>query len=369
VKEADGLAIIGTERHDSRRVDRQLRGRAGRQGDPGSSQFFVSLEDNLMRLFSSERIIKVMDTLGHEEGDVIQHSMITKSIERAQKKVEENNYGIRKRLLEYDDVMNSQRTVIYKQRRSALLGERIGVAIANNTYDLCSAFVEQLKKSGDVEQFKQDVLRYMSIDFDVQKDKFLDAKVADQTDILYKTVREAYERKMATVAKLVMPVIKDVYENKSDIYKNIVIPFTDGTKGYNINVNLEKAYKSNGEALIRALEKSVMLVYIDDSWREHLREMDDLKQSVQNAHYEQKDPLVIYKYESFDLFRNMIDEINKKVVSTLMKVQIPIPNPDQVREAEQRRTDMSRMSASRPGEEAADAGQQAAIAAGQNVSR
>ena len=368
VKAAGGLAIIGTERHDSRRVDRQLRGRAGRQGDPGSSQFFVSLEDNLMRLFSSERIIKVMDTLGHQEGDVIQHSMITKSIERAQKKVEENNYGIRKRLLEYDDVMNSQRTVIYKQRRSALLGERIGVAIANNTYDLCEAFVEQLKKSGDIEQFKQDVLRYMSLDFDVTA-AFKNAKGADQAEMLYKAVREAYERKMATVAKLVYPVIKNVYETKSDIYKNIVIPFTDGTKGYNINVNLEKAYKSNGEALIRALEKAVMLVYIDDSWREHLREMDDLKQSVQNAHYEQKDPLVIYKYESFDLFRNMIDEINKKVVSTLMKVQIPVPDPEKVREAEQRRTDMSRMSASRPGEEAADAGQQAAIAAGQNVSR
>jgi len=345
-----------------------LRGRAGRQGDPGSSQFFVSLEDNLMRLFSSERIIKVMDSLGHEEGDVIQHSMITKSIERAQKKVEENHYGVRKRLLEYDDVMNSQRTVIYKQRRSALLGERIGVAIANNTYDLCAGFVEQMKKGG-VDAFKEDVLRYMSVDFDVEKDNFKNLKSSEQTDILYKEVREAYERKMATVAKLVYPVIKDVYENKSDIYKNIVIPFTDGTKGYNINVNLEKAYKSNGEALIRALEKSVMLVYIDDSWREHLREMDDLKQSVQNAHYEQKDPLVIYKYESFDLFRNMIDEINKKVVSTLMKVQIPVPDPDRVREAEQRRTDMSRMSASRPGEEAADAGQQAAIAAGQNVSR
>ncbi len=368
VKDAGGLAIIGTERHDSRRVDRQLRGRAGRQGDPGSSQFFVSLEDNLMRLFSSERIIKVMDSLGHEEGDVIQHSMITKSIERAQKKVEENHYGVRKRLLEYDDVMNSQRTVIYKQRRSALLGERIGVAIANNTFDLCAAFVEQIKKNG-LEAFKQDVLRYMSVDFDVEKDNFKNLKASDQAEVLYKEVREAYERKMATVTKLVYPVIKDVYENKSDIYKNIVIPFTDGTKGYNINVNLEKAYKSNGEALIRALEKSVMLVYIDDSWREHLREMDDLKQSVQNAHYEQKDPLVIYKYESFDLFRNMIDEINKKVVSTLMKVQIPVPDPDRVREAEQRRTDMSRMSASRPGEEAADAGQQAAIQAGQNVSR
>ncbi|MBP3419742.1 MAG: preprotein translocase subunit SecA [Marinifilaceae bacterium] len=369
VKEAGGLAIIGTERHDSRRVDRQLRGRAGRQGDPGSSQFFVSLEDNLMRLFSSERIIKVMDTLGHEDGDVIQHSMITKSIERAQKKVEENHYGVRKHLLEYDDVMNSQRTVIYKQRRSALLGERIGVAIANNTYDLCSVFVEQYRKSGDAEQFRQDVMRYMSVDFDLESDNFKNLKASDQVDTLYKAVRDAYDRKMAMVTKLVFPVIKDVYENKSDIYKNIVIPFTDGVKGYNINVNLEKAYKSNGEALIRALEKSIMLVYIDDSWREHLREMDDLKQSVRNAHYEQKDPLVIYKYESYDLFRNMIDEINKKVISTLMKVQIPVPDPDRVREAEQRKTDMSRMSASRPGEEQADAGQQAAIAAGQNVSR
>ncbi len=367
VRDAGGLAIIGTERHDSRRVDRQLRGRAGRQGDPGSSQFFVSLEDDLMRLFSSDRIIRVMDSLGHEDGDVIQHSMITKSIERAQKKVEENNFGIRKRLLEYDDVMNSQRTVIYRQRRNALLGERIGVAVANDTYDLCSALTERLRESGDLESFREDVLRYMSVDFENTKDGFMDMKPSEQADILYNEVRSAYERKMESVSKLVFPVIKDVYEHKRDIYKNIIIPFSDGKKMFQIPVNLERAYKSNGEAVVRALEKTVMLVFIDDAWREHLREMDDLKQSVQNAHYEQKDPLVIYKYESYDLFRNMVDEINKKLVSTLMKVQIPVPNADNVREAEQKKTDMSRMRTGR--EEDASAGQRAAQAAGAAVSR
>ena len=346
VREAGGLAIIGTERHDSRRVDRQLRGRAGRQGDPGSSQFFVSLEDDLMRLFSSERIIRVMDRLGHQEGDVIQHSMITKSIERAQKKVEENNFGIRKRLLEYDDVMNSQRTVIYKQRRQALLGERIGVAVANNTYDVCEAIVNEYKPVNDLEGFRMEVLRVLS-----QK-----ARPEELTEDLYKYVREAYQRKVEYIAQQAYPVIKNVFETRGDMYKNIVVPFTDGLRIYNVVTNLEKAYRTNGEDLMRSFEKAVViLAHIDDAWKEHLREMDDLKQSVQNAAYEQKDPLLIYKFESYNLFKAMVEKINKGMVSTLMKGQIPMPDPEQVREAEQRRTDLSKMKESRSEAQAAAA--------------
>ena len=347
VKDAGGLAIIGTERHDSRRVDRQLRGRAGRQGDPGSSQFFVSLEDDLMRLFSSERIIRVMDRLGHEEGDVIQHSMITRSIERAQKKVEENNFGIRKRLLEYDDVMNSQRTVIYKQRRQALLGERIGVAVANNTYDVCESIVEEYQPVNDLEGFKMEVLRVLSVDFEISPEEFQKAKTNDLTEELYRQVREAYNRKVEHIAQQAFPVIKNVFENRGDVFKNIVVPFTDGQRMYNVITNLEKAYKSNGEDLMRSFEKAVILAHIDEAWQEHLREMDDLKQSVQNAAYEQKDPLLIYKFESYNLFKSMVEKINKGMVSTLMKGQIPMQEPEHVREAEQRRTDLSRMRESR----------------------
>ena len=358
VKDAGGLAIIGTERHDSRRVDRQLRGRAGRQGDPGSSQFFVSLEDDLMRLFSSERIIRVMDRLGHEEGDVIQHSMITRSIERAQKKVEENNFGIRKRLLEYDDVMNSQRTVIYKQRRQALLGERIGVAVANNTYDVCESIVEEYQPENDLEGFRMEVLRVLSVDFEVSPEQFQRSKTNDLTEELYKYVREAYNRKVEHIAQQAFPVIKNVFENRGDVFKNIVVPFTDGQKMYNVITNLEKAYKSNGEDLMRSFEKAVILAHIDEAWQEHLREMDDLKQSVQNAAYEQKDPLLIYKFESYNLFKAMVEKINKGMVSTLMKGQIPMQEPEHVREAEQRRTDLSRMRESRS-EQVAAPGQQA----------
>ncbi len=358
VKDAGGLAIIGTERHDSRRVDRQLRGRAGRQGDPGSSQFFVSLEDDLMRLFSSERIIRVMDRLGHEEGDVIQHSMITRSIERAQKKVEENNFGIRKRLLEYDDVMNSQRTVIYKQRRQALLGERIGVAVANNTYDVCESIVEEYQPENDLEGFRMEVLRVLSVDFEVSPEEFQRSKTNDLTEELYKYVREAYNRKVEHIAQQAFPVIKNVFENRGDVFKNIVVPFTDGQKMYNVITNLEKAYKSNGEDLMRSFEKAVILAHIDEAWQEHLREMDDLKQSVQNAAYEQKDPLLIYKFESYNLFKAMVEKINKGMVSTLMKGQIPMQEPEHVRVAEQRRTDLSRMRESRS-EQVAAPGQQA----------
>lgn len=347
VKAAGGLAIIGTERHDSRRVDRQLRGRAGRQGDPGSSQFFVSLEDDLMRLFSSERIIRVMDRLGHEEGDVIQHSMITKSIERAQKKVEENNFGIRKRLLEYDDVMNSQRTVIYKQRRQALLGERIGVAVANNTYDVCESIVSEFQASNDLEGFRLEVLRVLSVDFQIEQEAFKEIRPDELTEQLYQYVREAYQRKVEQIAQQAYPVIKNVFETRGEMYKNIVVPFTDGVRLFHVVTDLEKAYHTHGEELMRSYEKAVILAHIDEAWKEHLREMDDLKQSVQNAAYEQKDPLLIYKFESYNLFKAMVDKVNRGMVSTLMKGQIPMQEPEQVREAEQLRTDLSKMRESR----------------------
>lgn len=350
VKAAGGLAIIGTERHDSRRVDRQLRGRAGRQGDPGSSQFFVSLEDDLMRLFSSDRIIRVMDRLGHEEGDVIQHSMITKSIERAQKKVEENNFGIRKRLLEYDDVMNSQREVIYKQRKNALLGERIGVAVANNTYDVCESIVAEFQSASDLEGFRMEVLRVLSVDFTMDESEFHKIKPNDLTERLYQDVRKAYERKTEHVVQQAYPVIKNVFESRGEMFKNIVVPFTDGQRMYNVVTNLEKAYRTNGDELIRSYEKSMILAHIDDAWKEHLREMDELKQSVQNAAYEQKDPLLIYKFESFNLFKTMMEKINKSVVSTLMKGQIPMQEPDQVKEARESRTDLSKLKTGRSDE-------------------
>ncbi len=347
VREAGGLAIIGTERHDSRRVDRQLRGRAGRQGDPGSSQFFVSLEDDLMRLFSSERIIRVMDRLGHQEGDVIQHSMITRSIERAQKKVEENNFGIRKRLLEYDDVMNSQRTIIYKQRRNALLGERIGVAVANDMYDVCEAIVNDYQPGNDLEGFKLEVLRVLTIDFEVEPEKFQKMKPEELTEELYQQVRKVYNRKVENIAQQAYPVIKNVFENRGDVFKNIVVPFTDGQRMYSVVTNLEKAYRSQGADLMRSYEKAIILAQIDEAWKEQLREMDDLKQSVQNAAYEQKDPLLIYKFESYNLFKAMVEKINRGIVATLMKGQIPMQEPERVKEAEEKRTDLSRMKTGR----------------------
>lgn len=347
VRAAGGLAIIGTERHDSRRVDRQLRGRAGRQGDPGSSQFFVSLEDDLMRLFSSERIIRVMDRLGHKEGDVIQHSMITRSIERAQKKVEENNFGIRKRLLEYDDVMNSQRTIIYKQRRNALLGERIGVAVANNMYDVCESVVNEYQPDNDLEGFKLEVLRLLSIDFEISQEEFQQLKSEELTEKLYAAVREVYTRKVEHIAQQAYPVIKNVFENRGDVFKNIVVPFTDGQKMYSVVTNLEKAYRTQGEDLMRSYEKAIILAQIDEAWKEQLREMDDLKQSVQNAAYEQKDPLLIYKFESYNLFKTMVEKINRGTVATLMKGQIPMQEPERVKEAEEKRTDLSKMKTGR----------------------
>ena len=324
VKEAGGLAIIGTERHDSRRVDRQLRGRAGRQGDPGSSQFFVSLEDNLMRLFGSDRIVKMMDRLGLEEGEVIQHSMITKSIERAQKKVEENNFGIRKRLLEYDDVMNAQREVIYKRRRHALHGERMSLDIANMFYELAEKLLVEHFDEKEWENFKLDLLRSFSIEPPFTQDQFGDNHIDDLTYTLYEASQKNYQRKSEVLAKNAFPIIKDVYENQSDQYKNIVVPFTDGFKTINAVANLEKSYNSNGAELISEVEKSVTLSIIDNSWKEHLREMDDLRTSVQNARYEQKDPLLIYKFESFELFKTMVHRINNEIASFLLKCTIPI---------------------------------------------
>ena len=284
-----------------------------------------------------------MDRLGHQEGDVIQHSMITRSIERAQKKVEENNFGIRKRLLEYDDVMNSQRTIIYKQRRNALLGERIGVAVANNTYDVCETIVNEYQPANDLEGLRMEVLRILSIDFEVTPEEFQTMKAEDLTEKLYDKVREVYTRKGEHIAEQAYPVIKNVFETRGEMFKNIVVPFTDGQRMYNVVTNLEKAYRSQGEDLMRSYEKSIILAQIDDAWKEQLREMDELKQSVQNAAYEQKDPLLIYKFESYNLFKTMVEKINRGIVSTLMKGQIPMQEPEEVREARERRTDMSRM--------------------------
>ena len=323
VKAAGGLAIIGTERHESRRVDRQLRGRAGRQGDPGSSQFYVSLEDNLMRLFGSDRIAKLMDRMGLEEGEVIQHSMITKSIERAQKKVEENNFGIRKRLLEYDDVMNSQREVIYKRRRNALFGERLNVDISNMMYDSTGTIVQYGLEGKDFEDFKFELIRNLSMDSPVSEQEFMNSKENELTETIYELAYKGYVNKSEMVARTAYPVIKDVYENESNSFENIVVPFTDGKKTIQVVTPLEQAYKTEAKSLISSFEKNVILAMIDNSWKEHLREMDDLKQSVQGAVYEQKDPLLIYKFEAFELFKQMIDRTNKEIITFLMKGNLP----------------------------------------------
>ncbi len=363
-RNAGGLAIIGSERHESRRVDRQLRGRSGRQGDPGSSQFFVSLEDELMRLFGSERIAGIMDRLGLKEGEMIQHPMITKSIERAQKKVEENNFGIRKRLLEYDDVMNSQREVIYKRRRHALLGERLAVDIANMIYDVTESLVEYYHGSGNYEEFDFDLIRSFSIDSPVSQDVFMKMSSAELTVVVYKKVLEVYRRKVETISSQAYPVLKDVYNRMSHVYENVVVPVTDGVRVFQVIANLKAAAESKGLEIARAYEKTVVLATIDEAWKEHLREMDDLKQSVQNATYEQKDPLLIYKFESYELFKSMLDKINKDIVSTLMKGYIPIQIPEQVREAEQRRqVDTSKLRESR-----SDFSQYSASGGGQNAS-
>jgi preprotein translocase subunit SecA len=338
VREVGGLAIIGTERHDSRRVDRQLRGRAGRQGDPGSSQFYVSLEDDLMRLFGTDRLAKAMDTLGYKEGEVIQHSMMSKSIERAQKKVEENNFGIRKRLLEYDDVMNAQREVIYKKRQNSLKGERVDFDLINMMYDLCDEVVQVNKEEEDFENFKLDVIRTFSVDTAVAEEAFKDLKQAELSNKLFDEVHAAYRRKSDHIAKQAYPVIKDVFESRGADFKNIVVPFTDGSHTLNVTIPLEAAYQSEGKEVVKGFEKSVILAFIDQNWKEHLRAMDDLKQSVQLAVHEQKDPLLIYKLESYNLFKSLISEINKEVVSFLMKGALPVQDPAEIRQARDRRT-------------------------------
>ena len=322
VIQAGGLAILGTERHDSRRVDRQLRGRAGRQGDAGSSQFYVSLEDNLMRMFGSDRISKIMDRLGLQEGEVIQHGMITKSIERAQKKVEENNFGIRKRLLEYDDVMNSQREVIYKKRHHALFGERLAVDVSNMMYDYIEQMVGEFAESRDYDGFVLELLSSMTMESPVSREEFSDAKADELAEKIYDAAYNNYKSKSAKIGEKVYPVIKDVFENQSH-YENIAIPITDGIKTINVVANLQKAYSDGGKEVPLAIEKGITLSIIDNSWKEHLREMDDLKQSVQNATYEQKDPLLIYKFESFNLFKDMIQRNNKDITTFLIKGDLP----------------------------------------------
>ncbi len=348
VKKSGGLAIIGTERHESRRVDRQLRGRAGRQGDPGSSQFYVSLEDDLMRLFGSDRIAGMMDRLGLKEGEVIQHSMITKSIERAQKKVEENNFGIRKNLLEYDDVMNSQREVIYKRRKHALFGERIGLDIANMMYDVTESIVNSFHTMGDFSGFKLELIRYFSIESPVTEEVFKKSDSNQLINTIYDILLDAYKRKQESISDQAMPVINQVYEHQRQVYENIVVPVSDGTRIFQVMANLENCYNSKGKELVRSYEKSIILATIDQAWQEHLRELDDLRQSVRNAQYEQKDPLLIYKFEAFELFTTMIEKVNKDVVSTLMKAHIPLKDPQSVRRAETpKRMDLSKFEANR----------------------
>ena len=326
VKDAGGLAIIGTERHDSRRVDRQLRGRAGRQGDPGSSQFYVSLEDNLMRLFGSERIAKMMDRLGHKEGDVIQHSMITKSIERAQKKVEENNFGIRKRLLEYDDVMNKQRDVIYKRRRNALFGDHLKYDIENMIYDTVASIITKTKAASDYKDFEYEVIRYFAMEIPVSEEDFRNKQIPDLVDIVYKKASEEYQVKLQMLKNKALPIIENVYNTQGALFKNIQVPFSDGHRMLSIVTDLKRAYESQCESLISDFERNISLSIIDENWKLHLREMDDLRRSSQGAVYEQKDPLVIYKQESFYLFSDMIDKVNKDIVSFLFKGEMPNNN-------------------------------------------
>jgi len=324
VKTAGGLAIIGTERHESRRVDRQLRGRAGRQGDPGSSVFFVSLEDDLMRLFASEKIAGLMDRMGFQEGEVLEHSMLSKSVERAQKKVEENNFGIRKRLLEYDDVMNSQRNVIYTRRRHALMGERIGLDVLNTIYDTTTNIVEQHADVNDYEGFKLELFRSFAIESPFDEETFKSMKAPELIEKLFDEVLKTFKRRMERLVQVANPVIKQVFENQGAQYENILIPITDGKRMYNIQANLKEAYDTESKAIAKAFQKSITLHTIDESWKEHLREMDELRHSVQNASYENKDPLLIYKLESYNLFKNMVDTMNRKTAAILMRGQIPV---------------------------------------------
>ena len=335
VKAAGGLAIVGTERHDSRRVDRQLRGRSGRQGDVGSSQFYVSLEDNLMRLFGSERVAKVMDRMGLKEGEVIQHSMMTKSIERAQKKVEENNFGVRKRLLEYDDVMNAQREVVYKRRRHALHGERLKVDIANMMYDTCELIVSTNKQVNDFKNFEFELIRYFSITSPISENDFNKLSETEITGKVYKATLDYYTEKTARSAREALPIITEVYKNDGNKFERIIIPFTDGIKTLNVVTDLKKSYETGGAQLINDFEKNITLAIVDEAWKKHLRKMDELKQSVQLAVHEQKDPLLIYKFEAFKLFSNMLNGVNKEVISFLFKGDLPQQNVSNIQEAKE----------------------------------
>jgi preprotein translocase subunit SecA len=335
VKEAGGLAIVGTERHESRRVDRQLRGRSGRQGDPGSSVFYVSLEDDLMRLFATEKIAGMMDRMGFKEGDMLEAGMLSRSVERAQKKVEENNFGIRKRLLEYDDVMNSQRNVIYTRRRHALMGERIGLDVVNTLYDACAVIAEQ-NEGGDYEAFKMELFRTLALDCPLSPDDFKAINAEKSTEQVFGSALELFKRHMDRMAQVANPVIRQVYENQGSMYENILIPITDGKKMYNISCNLKEAYNTEAKAITKSFQKSIVLHMIDEAWKEHLREMDDLRNSVQNASYENKDPLLIYKLEAYNLFKAMVENMNRKTVSILMRGQIPVRD-----EAEERRVQVS----------------------------
>jgi preprotein translocase subunit SecA len=359
VKEAGGLAIIGTERHESRRVDRQLRGRAGRQGDPGSSVFYVSLEDDLMRMFGSERIASVMDRMGFQEGEMIEHSMISSSIERAQKKVEENNFGIRKRLIEYDDVMNQQRNLIYEKRRHSLMGERIGVDITNMIYETAEAIFADAKAANDYEGLKFDAMQTFAIELPFDEEEFSRGRKNELGEKLAETALDSFKRRMDKLMQVADPQIQYVYETKGQMYENILIPITDGKKVYNIAVNLKAAAETHCKEVVKEFEKRMLLYVIDDEWKEHLRQLDDLKQSVQNASYEQKDPLLIYKLESFHIFKSMLDALNRRAIAILLRGQIHVTEPDKVQQAQQqRRMDYSRYRTQK------DAVQQAAQASG-----
>ncbi len=349
VKEAGGLAIIATERHDSRRVDRQLRGRSGRQGDPGSSQFYVSLEDKLMRLFNSDRIVKIMDKLGHEEGEVIQHSMITKSIERAQKKVEENNFGIRKRLLEYDDVMNIQRSAIYNKRNNALSGDRLSVDLYNMIMSLTESLVDDHKAVGDYNSFKNDCLRVLSVEPNIDEVSFNEGNVNELVDQFQRQVLGSYELKSDRVSEMLLPIIKNVYENEGHKYKRIVVPYVSSSREtpLAITADLKKAVDTEGKSIMKDIEKAVTLALIDENWKEHLRSMDELKDSVQSASFEQKDPLVIYKMEAYSSFEQLVYRINYDVISYLMGGKLMIAAPEDVREAKSSKTDFRKMRANR----------------------
>ncbi len=369
VKEAGGLAIIGTERHESRRVDRQLRGRAGRQGDPGSSKFYVSLEDDLMRLFGSERIANIMDRLGMKEGENIEHSMITKNIERAQRRVEQNNFGIRKRLLEYDDVMNSQREVVYTRRRNALYGEKLELDISNMLADTCEELVETYQDIRNAQEFRFEAMRIFAFETSIDSESFMGGKHENLVDRLFEELQAHYVRRNAEMANIAWPVIKDVFTNRSNQFEVIAVPVSDGIHHMQLPVNLKKAYDSKGKEISKIYEKFAALFVIDNDWKEHLREMDDLKQSSQNAVFEQKDPLLIYKLESFNLFKSMLSRINKQVLGMLFKGFIPVENASEVKSAEQpRRQDLSKLKTSRTDDLAlSQRNNQAAAQAGSEV--